>query len=74
MAFTFHRALYKYNVMPFGLANAPAIFQELLSVVLHGLENFAMDYLDDIIIFRTLEEEHKQTYSKNVLIAKGNTA
>ena len=32
-AFTCHRDLYKYNVMPFGLANAPGIFQELMSVV-----------------------------------------
>ena len=39
MAFTHHRGLYEYNVMPFGLANVPGIFQELMSVVLHGLEN-----------------------------------
>ena len=45
--------------MPFGLANVPGIFQELMSVVLHGLENFAMAYLDDIIIF-SASEEHKQ--------------
>ena len=49
--FTCYRGFfYEYNVMPFGLANAPGIFQELISVVLHGLENFAMAYLDDIII------------------------
>ena len=31
-AFTCHRGLCEYNVMPFGLANAPGIFQELMSV------------------------------------------
>ena len=46
--------------MPFGLANAPGIFQELMSIVLHGLRNFAMAYLDDIMIFSALEEDHKQ--------------
>ena len=32
MAFTCHRGLYKYDVIPFGLANAPGIFQELMSI------------------------------------------
>ena len=36
MAFTYHRGKYKYNDMPFGLANAPGIFKELRSIVLHG--------------------------------------
>ena len=49
-AFTCHKGLYKYNVMPFGLANAPGIFQELMSIILQDLGNFAMAFLDDIII------------------------
>ena len=59
-AFTCYRGLYKYSVMPFDLANAPGIFQELMSIVLHGLRNFAMAYLDGIIICSASEEEHKQ--------------
>ena len=59
-AFTCYRGLYNYNVMPFGLANAPGIFQELMSIVLHGLGNFAMAYLDDKTIFSESEEELKQ--------------
>ena len=54
--------------MPFGLASAPGIFQELMSVVLPGLGNFAMAYLDDMIIFSASEEEHKQ-HIKKILIA-----
>ena len=49
-AFTCHTGLYKYNVMPFSFTNAPGIFQELVSIVLHDLGNFAVAYLNDIII------------------------
>ena len=48
----------EYNVMPFGLANAPSVFQELVSVVLQDLGKIAMAYLDNIIIFSPSMEEH----------------
>ena len=44
--------------MPFGLSNAPAVFQELMSVVLNDCHAFAIAYLDDILIFSTSFEEH----------------
>ena len=57
-AFTCHRGLFQFNVMPFGLSNAPAIFQELMSIVLADLDQFAIAYLDDILIFSSSLEEH----------------
>ena len=48
---------YQFNRVPFGLAQAPAYFQRLINEVLTGLD-FAMGYLDDIIIFSRTEEEH----------------
>ena len=41
---------YKFLMVPFRLAQAPAYFQLLMNKVLKGLK-FAMTYLDDIIIF-----------------------
>ena len=57
-AFACHRGLFEFNVMPFGLSNAPAVFQELMSIVLNGCNAFAIAYLDDILIFSTTFEEH----------------
>ena len=34
------RGLFEFNDMPFGLSNAPAVFQELMSIVLSGLQRF----------------------------------
>ena len=49
---------YKFNAVPFGLAQAPAYFQQLISIVLQDCSDFAMAYLDDIIIFSRNEKEH----------------
>ena len=48
---------YEFNMVPFGLAQAPASFQALISKVLIGLHKFAVTYLDDSIIF-SKDEEH----------------
>ena len=48
---------YKFLMAPFVLAQAPAHFQLLLNKVLDSLD-FAMTYLDDIIIFSSNELEH----------------
>ena len=49
---------YEFNAGPFGLAQAPAYFQQLISIVLQDCSEFAMVYLDDIIIFSRNEQEH----------------
>ena len=47
----------EYLKVPFGLAQAPAYFQNIMSKVLNGL-SFAIAYLDDIIIFSETLEQH----------------
>ena len=49
---------YEFNAVPFGLAQAPAYFQQLISIVLQDCSDFAMAYLDNIIIFSQNEEDH----------------
>ena len=49
---------YEFNMVLFGLAQAPTYFQALINKVLKGLHKFAMAYLDDIFIFSKSEEEH----------------
>ena len=50
---------YEYLVMPFGLSNSPAVFQNLINDVLREfLEVCAFVYLDDILIFSKSLQEH----------------
>ena len=48
---------YEYIKVPFGLAQAPAYFQELMTGILKDFP-FAIAYLDDIIIFSKMPQEH----------------
>ena len=48
---------FEYVKVPFGLAQASAYFQELMTGNLKDF-NFTIAYLDDIIIFRRTVEEH----------------
>ena len=45
------------SVAPFGLAQAPAYFQNVMNKVLNSL-NFTLAYLDDVIIFSENAEQH----------------
>jgi len=41
---------YKYNRLPMGIKNSPDIFQQKISDLMEGLEDFIRAYLDDILI------------------------
>ena len=49
---------WEFNMVLFGLAQAPAYFQELISKVLDGLSHIAIAYLEDIIIFSKTKKKH----------------
>lgn len=48
---------YQFEVMPFGLMNAPATFQRMMDGVLKDLP-FANAYLDDVVVFSKTISEH----------------
>lgn len=53
------RGLFQWRVMPFGLHSAPATFQRFLDLLItQNFEDYAVAYLDDIIVFSESFEDH----------------
>ncbi|EOD52887.1 putative retrotransposon ty3-gypsy subclass protein [Neofusicoccum parvum UCRNP2] len=43
---------YRYNVLPFGLCNGPATFQQYMNeVMMAGLDDFCSVFMDDILVY-----------------------
>nr|GEU71394.1 TPA: orf y [Tanacetum cinerariifolium] len=57
-AFTCPDGHFQWKVVPFGLKQAPSIFQRHMQNVLRGLENFCTVYVDGIIVFSENKEKH----------------
>ena len=50
---------YKYRVLPFGLTNGPATYQQYMNDILFEyLNDFCQAYLDDILIYSRTKEDH----------------
>ena len=66
--------------MPFGLCNAPATFTTLMNNIFHEyLDDFVIIYIDDILVYLKITEEHAERLEKvfqklrsNKLDAKGD--
>ena len=60
-AFAMMNVLYEFRVMPFGLCNVPATFQQLMQRTLAALGGdvpFCNVYIDDVIMFLSSIQEH----------------
>ncbi|KAL4018158.1 hypothetical protein IC575_021748 [Cucumis melo] len=56
---------FEFLIMPFGLTNAPATFCTLMNQVFHEyLDKFVVVYLDDIVVYSTTMEEHRDHLQK----------
>src|SRR5437588_12492528 len=57
---------FEYKVMPFGLCNAPATFQNMIHEVLREfLDQGVVVYLDDILVYSETEEEHVKLLTRH---------
>ena len=57
--FITRKGAFKFKVLPFGLSNAPAVFQRLMNLVMQGLTwEACLVFLDDIIVMTSTFEQH----------------
>jgi len=58
-AFRTRYGLYEFLVMPFGLCNAPATFQDMMNHIFRDMLNLGLlAYMDDLLIYAKTVEEH----------------
>jgi transposase InsO family protein len=58
-AFRCHRGHYEFNVMPFGLCNAPSVFSRIMDQALGELiGKCVLVYIDDLVIFSENKIDH----------------
>jgi Reverse transcriptase (RNA-dependent DNA polymerase) len=60
-AFNTRYGKYEFLIIPFGLTNTPSMFQTLMNSILQPyIDRFVLVYLDDILIYFNLAEEHRR--------------
>jgi hypothetical protein len=65
MVFKIRYGLYEYTIMPFGLSNAPATFQNMMNHIFRDLLDLGLIvYLDNILMYAETEEEHDRVVTK----------
>jgi len=73
-AFRTNRGLFKPLVMFFGMTNSLATFQTIINDIFWNLiaEGIVVVYLDNILIFTKMEEEHMQAVRRVLQVLKEN--
>ena len=71
-AFTVPFGQYEWNVMPFGLKNAPSEFQRIMNEIFNPYSQFTIVYIDDVLIFSPNLEQHYKHLKIFIKIIKQN--
>ena len=70
-AFSSPWGLYEFTKMAFGVINAPATFQRIMSTVFRDyIFKFVVCYLDDVLIFSKSREEYRDQNRTNIIHIK----
>ena len=58
MAFNVPFGQYEWNVMPFGLKNAPSEFQNIMNDIFNPYIHFTIVYIDDVLVYSESIDQH----------------
>jgi hypothetical protein len=73
IAFKIWYGLYGYTIMPFGLSNTPATFQNMMNHIFQDLWDLGLIvYFDDILIYAETEEEHARIITEVLKLLTAN--
>ncbi|KAI8572029.1 hypothetical protein RHMOL_Rhmol01G0167300 [Rhododendron molle] len=71
-AFTTLFGHYEWNVMPFGLKNAPSEFQNITNDIFNPFSHFIIVYIDDVLVFSNSIDDHWKHLKSFVQTIKHN--
>jgi len=70
-AFSTRYGHFQWNVLPFGLTNAPGSCQRWINQILAPfLDKFVISYMDDILIYSRTIEEHYEHVKKVLMVLR----
>ena len=69
-AFSTPKGHYEWLVMPFGLKNAPQIFQRKIDKIFSDYPTFIIEYIDDILICFENEKDREKHLNTSITLCK----
>ncbi|KAL5779429.1 hypothetical protein ACOSQ2_010166 [Xanthoceras sorbifolium] len=70
-AFTVPFGHYEWNVMPFGLKNAPSEFQHIMNEIFNPYMDYIIVYIDDVLVFSKSLDQHWKHLKTFIMLFSG---